>query len=161
MTMSCRLPLERQRGRRRIAPATCALVAILFATTTIGKPYRPVSADVVLLRMKNASLAEMGGAAASARTSGHALRRALQEIASGRAKLDERHYVLIGIASAFTLAHSLTFALAVTGVVTVPELPIEIAIASSVILAALTNIFPRAHGIGVIDSEWVWERAIS
>jgi hypothetical protein len=55
---------------------------------------------------------------------------------------------LIGIVSAFTLAHSLTLALAVSGVVVPPERPIEIAIAASVSVAALTNMVPRAHAIG-------------
>lgn len=56
---------------------------------------------------------------------------------------------LIGIITAFTLAHSTTLALAVTNVVSVPARVIEPAIAVSVIVAAATNLLPRAHGIGV------------
>jgi hypothetical protein len=56
---------------------------------------------------------------------------------------------LVAIVTAFTLAHSITLALAVSGVVKAPERAIEVAIAVSVIVAALTNLVPRAHSIGV------------
>ena len=55
---------------------------------------------------------------------------------------------LLSIITAFTIAHSLTLALSVAGVVSLPERPVEIAIATSVIIAALTNLFPRTHSIG-------------
>jgi hypothetical protein len=56
---------------------------------------------------------------------------------------------LFAIISAFTLAHSITLALAISGVVHAPQRPIEVAIAVSVIIAALTNVVPRARSIGV------------
>lgn len=56
---------------------------------------------------------------------------------------------LVAIVTSFTLAHSITLALAVTDVVSLPERPVEIAIAVSVIVAALTNLWSRAPAIGV------------
>jgi hypothetical protein len=47
------------------------------------------------------------------------------------------------IVTAFTIAHSITLALAVTGAVKLPGRPIEIAIAASIALAAALNLFPR------------------
>jgi hypothetical protein len=46
--------------------------------------------------------------------------------------------------TAFTLAHSITLSLAATGSVTLPERPIEIAIAASIIVAGLLNLWPEA-----------------
>jgi hypothetical protein len=51
---------------------------------------------------------------------------------------------LFRIITAFTLAHSVTLALAATGTVHVPVRPIEIAIALSIIVAGLLNLFPAA-----------------
>jgi len=51
---------------------------------------------------------------------------------------------LLRIITAFTVAHSITLALATTGVVHVPVRPIEIAIAASIVIAGLLNLFPRA-----------------
>lgn len=51
---------------------------------------------------------------------------------------------LLRIITAFTLAHSVTLALAATGTVTVPVRPVEIAIAASIVIAGLLNLFPRA-----------------
>jgi hypothetical protein len=53
-----------------------------------------------------------------------------------------------GVITAFTLAHSLTLALAATGYVTLPSKPVEVAIAASVMLAALLNVSrgAAAHG---------------
>jgi HupE / UreJ protein len=56
---------------------------------------------------------------------------------------------LTAIVTAFTLAHSITLALAVSGAVKAPERAIEVAIAASVIIAALTNLVPRARSMGV------------
>lgn len=56
---------------------------------------------------------------------------------------------LVAIITAFTVAHSITLALAIGGVMSPPERPVEIAIAVSVIVAALTNLLPRAHAVGV------------
>lgn len=51
-----------------------------------------------------------------------------------------------GIVTAFTLAHSLTLALAVLGVVDLPNRLVESAIAITVVLAALNNLFPLVTG---------------
>jgi HupE / UreJ protein len=49
---------------------------------------------------------------------------------------------VVGIVSAFTLAHSITLSLAALGVIDLPSRPVESAIALSVLLAALNNIWP-------------------
>jgi hypothetical protein len=51
---------------------------------------------------------------------------------------------LFRIITAFTLAHSLTLALAATGTVNIPVRPVEVAIAASIVIAGLLNLFPRA-----------------
>ena len=51
---------------------------------------------------------------------------------------------LFRIITAFTLAHSVTLALAATGTVTIPVRPVEVAIAASIVIAGLLNLFPRA-----------------
>ena len=51
---------------------------------------------------------------------------------------------LLRIITAFTLAHSITLALATTGAVHVPVRPVEIAIAASIVIAGLLNLFPAA-----------------
>ncbi len=53
---------------------------------------------------------------------------------------------LLRIITAFTVAHSITLGLAATGTVHVPARPIEIAIAASIVIAGLLNLFPRAAG---------------
>ncbi len=50
---------------------------------------------------------------------------------------------LVTIVTAFTLAHSTTLALAVTGTVHVPTQPIEVAIAASIAVAGGLNLLPR------------------
>ena len=65
---------------------------------------------------------------------------------------------LLLIVTAFTAAHSTTLALAVTGTVTLPVQPVEIAIALSIAIAALINLLPRlarlrlplAFGFGLV-----------
>lgn len=54
----------------------------------------------------------------------------------------------VGVVSAFTLAHSITLSLATLGILTPPVVPVEAAIAVTVILAGLANLVPRfaAHG---------------
>jgi hypothetical protein len=54
----------------------------------------------------------------------------------------------LAVITAFTLAHSLTLALAATGYVRLPSQPVEVAIALSVMIAALLNISrgAAAHG---------------
>ncbi len=51
------------------------------------------------------------------------------------------------IVTAFTVAHSTTLALAVTGTVVLPTRPVEIAIAASIAVAALINLLPRLSGL--------------
>jgi hypothetical protein len=55
---------------------------------------------------------------------------------------------VIKVVTAFTVAHSITLALAVTQVVVPPEKPVEVAIALSVVAAGLLNLAPQlaAHG---------------
>jgi hypothetical protein len=49
---------------------------------------------------------------------------------------------LVTIVTAFTIAHSITLALAVTGTVILPTQPIEVAIAASIAVAAAINLLP-------------------
>lgn len=51
---------------------------------------------------------------------------------------------LLKIVTAFTVAHSITLGLAATGTVRLPEQPIELAIAASIVIAGLLNLAPRA-----------------
>jgi HupE/UreJ protein len=51
---------------------------------------------------------------------------------------------LLRIITAFTIAHSITLALAASGAVHVPVRPIEIAIAGSIVIAGLLNLIPQA-----------------
>jgi hypothetical protein len=53
---------------------------------------------------------------------------------------------VLKIVTAFTLAHSITLSLATLGVVTLPSRFVESAIAASVVLSALNNIFPLIEG---------------
>jgi hypothetical protein len=53
---------------------------------------------------------------------------------------------VLKIVTAFTLAHSITLSLATLGVLSVPSRLVESAIAASVVLAALNNIWPLFHG---------------
>ena len=50
------------------------------------------------------------------------------------------------IVTAFTVAHSITLSLATLGVVALPSRWVESAIAASVVLAALNNVWPLVHG---------------
>ena len=50
------------------------------------------------------------------------------------------------IVTSFTVAHSITRSLAALGVVSLPSRLVESAIATSVVLAALNNVFPVVHG---------------
>jgi hypothetical protein len=51
---------------------------------------------------------------------------------------------LLKIVTAFTVAHSITLGLATTGAVRVPVQPIEVAIAGSIVIAGVLNLFPAA-----------------
>jgi hypothetical protein len=54
------------------------------------------------------------------------------------------------IVTAFTLAHSITLSLAALGIVTPPDKPVEMAIAGSVAVAGVLNLFPAAAGIATV-----------
>jgi hypothetical protein len=64
---------------------------------------------------------------------------------NGRAVL----WSALRIVTAFTVAHSLTLSLAALGLVVPPEKPVEMAIAASVAVAALLNLFPAASRLSV------------
>jgi hypothetical protein len=51
---------------------------------------------------------------------------------------------LFRVVTAFTLAHSITLTLAASGAVQVPVRPVEIAIAASIVVAGVLNLFPAA-----------------
>jgi hypothetical protein len=53
---------------------------------------------------------------------------------------------IVTIVTAFTLAHSITLALAVTGTLVLPARPIEVAIAASIAVAGLLNLMPALSG---------------
>lgn len=53
---------------------------------------------------------------------------------------------IVTIITAFTIAHSITLALAVTGTVKLPTQPIEVAIAASIAVAGALNLLPRLSG---------------
>ena len=53
---------------------------------------------------------------------------------------------VLRIVTAFTVAHSITLTLATLGVLALPSRLVESAIAASVVLAALNNIWPVFHG---------------
>ena len=53
---------------------------------------------------------------------------------------------VLKIVTAFTLAHSITLSLATLGVIELPSRWVESAIAASVVLAALNNVWPVFHG---------------
>src|SRR5262249_61813456 len=55
---------------------------------------------------------------------------------------------ILRVVTAFTLAHSITLALATLGVVNVPSRVIESVIALSVLIAALLNVAPRVPRLG-------------
>jgi HupE / UreJ protein len=55
---------------------------------------------------------------------------------------------ILRVVTAFTVAHSLTLALAASGYVPIPTRLVELAIAASVLLAALLNLVPNAPRIG-------------
>ncbi len=61
----------------------------------------------------------------------------------GATRLPQVARDIVTIITAFTIAHSITLALAVTGAVRLPGKPIEVAIAASIAAAALLNLLPR------------------
>ena len=76
----------------------------------------------------------------------------------GTTRFSEVARDLVTIVTAFTIAHSTTLALAVTGTVHLPTQPIEVAIAASIAVAAAINLLPRlsrlrlplAFGFGLV-----------
>ena len=71
----------------------------------------------------------------------------LRASSSGWVAADRRRHVLrdlLKIVTTFTVAHSVTLGLAVTETVHVPTQPIEVAIAGSIVVAGLLNLFPAA-----------------
>jgi len=54
---------------------------------------------------------------------------------------------IVTIVTAFTIAHSTTLALAVTGTVHLPTQPIEVAIAASIAVAGAINLLPKLSGL--------------
>ena len=67
---------------------------------------------------------------------------------------------LLWTITAFTLAHSITLALATLGVVRVPGPPVEAAIALSILLLA-SEILRLHHGKGSLTARWPWVVAFS
>jgi hypothetical protein len=61
----------------------------------------------------------------------------------GATRLSQVTRDIVTIVTAFTIAHSTTLALAVTGTVHLPTQPIEVAIAASIAVAAGINLLPR------------------
>jgi hypothetical protein len=55
---------------------------------------------------------------------------------------------IVRVVTAFTAAHSLTLALAMTGYVAIPPRIVELAIAASVLIAALLNVVPNVPRLG-------------
>ncbi len=62
------------------------------------------------------------------------------------ARFSDAFWDVLRIVTAFTVAHSITLSLAVLGWVTLPSRLVESAIAASVVLAALNNIWPLVRG---------------
>jgi hypothetical protein len=72
----------------------------------------------------------------------HRSKKHLEAVAGFRPALID----VLKIVTAFTLAHSITLSLATLGVLTLPTRLVESAIAASVVLSALNNIFPLFEG---------------
>jgi len=65
----------------------------------------------------------------------------------GASKFSEVTRDIVTIITAFTIAHSTTLALAVTGTVHLPTQPIEVAIAASIAVAGGINLLPKLSGL--------------
>jgi hypothetical protein len=68
--------------------------------------------------------------------------------AAGVGGMRSRPVRIGAIVTAFTVAHSITLAAAITGAVHLPARPVEIGIAASVVLAALMNVVRPLHALG-------------
>lgn len=73
---------------------------------------------------------------------------------AGRDRMRARLRTIAGIVTAFTVAHSLTLAAAMLGIVHIPARPVEVAIAASVVLAAIMNVIRPGHA-------WGWQAALA
>jgi len=62
------------------------------------------------------------------------------------ARFRDAFWDVFKVVTSFTVAHSITLSLATLGVVELPSRWVESAIAASVVLAALNNVFPVVHG---------------
>lgn len=62
------------------------------------------------------------------------------------ARFGDAFWDVFKIVTSFTLAHSITLSLAALGVISLPSRLVESAIAASVVLAALNNLWPRVSG---------------
>jgi HupE / UreJ protein len=61
-------------------------------------------------------------------------------------RFGQAFFDVLKIVTSFTVAHSITLSLATLGVVSLPSRVVESAIAASVVLAALNNVWPLVHG---------------
>ncbi|HWM29004.1 MAG TPA: HupE/UreJ family protein [Woeseiaceae bacterium] len=68
--------------------------------------------------------------------------------AAGAGAMRSRLARIAGIVTAFTVAHSITLAAAMTGAVRLPAGPVEAAIAASIVLAAVMNVIRPRHTLG-------------
>jgi HupE / UreJ protein len=67
---------------------------------------------------------------------------------------------VVGVATAFTVGHSITLVLSARGLVTAPTKPVEILVALSIATAAVHALRPLfRHGEAVIAGGWLVERA--
>lgn len=71
---------------------------------------------------------------------------ALAGKAVARTRQPRALFEIAKIVTAFTLAHSVTLILATMGVLALPQAPVEIAIAGSVVVAGLLNLYRVFHG---------------
>ena len=82
----------------------------------------------------------------------------MAQTARGRERGRAIAFDLVRVVTAFTVAHSITLALAATGTVSLPQAPIEAAIALSIVIAACLNLapawarlrLPLAFGFGLV-----------
>lgn len=65
-----------------------------------------------------------------------------------RGTLRDSALSVLGIVTAFTLAHSVTLALSATGLIVLPGAQVEIVIAASVVLAGIINLVKPTHRMG-------------
>ena len=64
----------------------------------------------------------------------------------GASSFKQAFWEVLKVVTAFTIAHSITLSLAALNIVSIPSWISESAIAASVVVAALNNVFPIVHG---------------